>query len=213
VPARPGITNALGCVVADLRHDFVRTVNTPLDVANMDQMHAILAEQATAGTALIEWETVPVEQIDVLVSADMQFVGQTHLLRVALPDITPDRDTVQRLFEQAYHTRFHVDLPEIRAQLVNLNVSVIGRRPPVDLSALIDPTGRAATLDAAKTGMRDVVFENRVQTPIYSRERLPLDAQIIGPAILEQMDTTVVVEPGDRVSQDADGNLIIKLSS
>ncbi len=211
VPARPGITNALGCVVADLRHDFVRTVNTPLDSADMDSVHAILAEQTTAGTALIEAETVPVDQINIMVSADMQFIGQTHLMRVALPDISPSRKTIQRLFEQAYHTRFHVDLPEIRAQLVNLNVSVVGRRPSLDLSALIDPTGRAATLDAAKTGMRNVMFSDHVETPVYDRERLPLDAQITGPAILEQMDTTIVVEPGDHVTQDADGNLIIEL--
>lgn len=214
VPARPGITNALGCVVADLRHDFVRTVNTPLDAADMDGIHSILAEQAAKGRALIDAETVPVDRIDMLVSADMQFIGQTHLLRVALPDLTPDRATIQRLFEAAYHTRFHVDLPEIRAQLVNLNVSVVGRRPSVDLSALIDAAGRDVDLSDAQTGARDVIFSGRViKTPVYARERLPLDAKIIGPAILEQMDTTIVVEPDDRVTQDDDGNLIIELRS
>ena len=60
VPARPGITNALGCVVADLRHDFVNTINQPLDTADMDRVHEIFARQATEGRALIEQENVEI---------------------------------------------------------------------------------------------------------------------------------------------------------
>ncbi|MEM7056594.1 MAG: hydantoinase/oxoprolinase family protein [Pseudomonadota bacterium] len=212
VPARPGITNALGCVVADLRHDFVRTVNMPLDHIDLEAVHAILAQQVAAGVALVEGENVQIDRIDVLVSTDMQFIGQTHLLRVDLPNQTPDRSTIQRLFEQAYHARFHVDLPEIRAQLVNLNVSVVGRRPEVDLAALIDDDGRAITLKEAEIEHRQVMFQDWIGTPVYDRTRLPLEAEIVGPAILEQMDATIVVEPGDRLNQDRDGNLIIALS-
>ena len=211
VPARPGITNALGCVTADLRHDFVRTINTALDGADMAEVHRILAEQAAEGRAMVEAETVAIDGIDTLVSADLQFIGQTHLLRVALPDLTPDRETIQRLFEGAYHRRFRVELPEIRANLVNLNVSVVGRRPPVDLSVLIDAAGRAASLAEAQSGTRRVRFEDWYETPIYRRAQLPLDAVIDGPAIVEQMDATCVVEPGDRAVQDADGNILITL--
>ena len=211
VPARPGITNALGCVVADLRHDFVRTINTGLDHVDMARVHGILAEQAAEGRTLIEAETVAIDRVDVLVSVDMQFVGQTHLLRVALPDMTPDRETIQALFEQAYHQRFRVDLPEIRAQLVNLNVSVIGRRPPLDLSTLIAPAGRAATLSDAQTGTRAVHFGVWHDTPIFQRDRLPLTARLPGPAIVEQMDTTIVIEPEDLATQDSDGNLFVEI--
>ena len=73
----------------------------------------------------------------------MQFVGQTHLINVPLPSAEPDRETLQRLFETAYFARFKVELPEIRANLVNLNTAVIGVRPAVDLSRLIDPDSRA----------------------------------------------------------------------
>ena len=211
VPARPGITNALGCVAADLRHDFVRTVNRALDTVDMDEVHAILAEQEAEGRAMIAAETVAIDGVDVLVSADLQFIGQTHLLRVALPDARPDRATVQRLFEAAYHRRFRVELPEIRANLVNLNVSVVGGSLAVDLSALIDPDGRAAVLDAARTETRPVRFEDWHDTPVYDRALLPLDAVIDGPAIIEQMDATTVIEPGDRAVQDADGNILITL--
>lgn len=214
VPARPGITNALGCVVADLRHDFVRTVNRPVADLNRSLIESVLSEQVAEGTALIDEEAITPDSIAVLHSADMQFVGQTHLINVPLPDGAVDASTLQELFEIAYEARFKVKLPEIRANLVNLNTSVIGQRPSADLSILIDPAGRAATLDGARTGTRSVWFENGgwAETPVYARDRLPLDALVVGPAILEQMDATTVLEPGDRATGDADGNIIIEIA-
>jgi len=145
-------------------------------------------------------------------SADMQFVGQTHLVNVPLPPAVPDRATLQALFETAYFSRFKVKLPEIRASLVNLNTSVIGARPAVDLSALIDPAGRARSLDGALVGTRPVWFDGTWHdTPVYARETLPLDAAIAGPAILEQLDATTVLEPGDMARGDAEGNLVVEV--
>ncbi|MBX3570540.1 MAG: hydantoinase/oxoprolinase family protein [Rhizobiaceae bacterium] len=212
VPARPGITNALGCVVADLRHDFVNTVNHP--VASLDEaaMGAILERHRAEGAALIAKEAAQPETIRYLHSADMQFVGQTHIITVPLPSARIDRAELQDLFEKAYFARFRVDLPEIRASLVNLNTSVIGVREAIDLSRLIDPAGRAATLEAALVERRPVWFAGKwIDTPVYARERLPLDAVVSGPAILEQMDATTVLEPGDRATSDTDGNLIIEV--
>lgn len=210
IPARPGITNALGCVVADLRHDFVRTLNRPLDAVDMSEVHGVLAAQEAEGRRLIGAERIALDAVEVEWSADMQFLGQTHLLRVALPGGRPSRDDLQARFSAAYNARFRVDLPEIRANLMNLNVSVIGRRPALDLSRLIDPAGRRATVAAAQTGVRAVWFAGGWhQTPVYWRDHLPADAALTGPAIVEQMDTTIVVPPGDRVASDALGNLIV----
>lgn len=213
VPARPGITNALGCVVADLRHDFVRTVNQP--VADLDEapMRAILEEQRDEGLALIARETVTPQSVHFVHSADMQFLGQTHLVNVSLPSAEIDRDGLLTLFQNAYFVRFKVSLPEIRANLVNLNTSVIGVRRQVDLSALIDPAGRAADLDGALVEVRPVWFGGDWhETPVYGRERLPLDAVIRGPAILEQFDATTVLEPGDVARSDGDGNLVVEVA-
>ena len=211
VPARPGITNALGCIVADLRHDFVQTVNTPLDQCDIDEVHAAFERQIEDGTAAIGRERVQIADLRVMHSVDMQFIGQTHLLRVPLPDATPTRDALQALFEEAYFRRFQVSLPEIRPALVNVNTSVIGRRPEVDLSLLIDTAQRRATLDQAQTGTRPVWFDGWVDTPVYWRDHLPADATLTGPVIVEQMDCTLVMEPGDTAIQDADGNLIVTL--
>ncbi|MEH7829335.1 hydantoinase/oxoprolinase family protein [Gemmobacter denitrificans] len=210
IPARPGITNALGCTVADLRHDEVRTVNRPLDVVDMDKVHAIWRGQEAEGRARIAAAGLPLDHIEAEFSADMQFIGQTHLLRIPLPDGRPDRAALQQRFEAAYHARFGVALPQIRANLVNLNCSVIGRRPGLDLARLIDPAGRGSLADALQ-GHRRVWFDQPVDTPVYRRETLPLDARIAGPAIIEQMDTTTLLPPGDLLQGDAMGNLILTI--
>ena len=212
VPARPGITNALGCVVADLRHDFVNTLNQPVSGLDEAAVRAVFAAHVEEGRALIAQEAVKPEEIRVRHSADMQFVGQTHIVNVPLPSANVDRATLQALFEKAYFARFKVELPEIRANLVNLNTSVIGVRPAVDLSRLIDPAGRVDSLGAALNETRPVWFDGGWRdTPVYAREKLPLDAVLEGPAILEQMDCTTVLEPGDRARSDADGNIVIEV--
>ena len=212
VPARPGITNALGCVVADLRHDFVNTINQPVKLLDEASLHEVLERHRNEGEALIAKEAVKPDAIRVTHSADMQFVGQTHIINVPLPSSSVSRETLQQLFEKAYFARFKVELPEIRANLVNLNTSVTGVRPQIDLSKLIDPAGRAATLEEARREIRPVWYGGRWHdTPVYAREKLPLDAVIEGPAILEQMDATTVLEPGDHARSDADGNIIIDI--
>ncbi|MGI3168203.1 hydantoinase/oxoprolinase family protein [Pseudooceanicola sp. C21-150M6] len=213
VPARPGITNALGCIVADLRHDFVQTVNRPLDAVELDALHAGFAAQVAEGRAAIARERVEIAEERIAHSVDMQFIGQTHLLRVPLPGPTPAREELQALFEEAYFRRFQVKLPEIRAAVVNLNTSVVGRRAEVDLSLLINASERRATLAEAQSGTRAVWFDGWVDTPVYWRDHLPGDAVIRGPAIVEQMDCTLVMEPGDRAEQDADGNLIVTVGA
>lgn len=212
VPPRPGITNALGCVVADVRHDFVNTVNRPLDGVDIADCRAILARQIETGRRLVAEEPVEIDDIRISHSADMQFIGQTHILSVPLdgPEVT--REDLQARFEKAYYERFHVALPEIRANLVNLNTSVIGRRGEIDLASLIDPAGRRGSQEAARSGSRPVFFDGAwAETPVYWRDHLPVDVEIAGPAIIEQIDTTTVLDPGARATGDGDGNLIIEV--
>jgi N-methylhydantoinase A len=209
VPARPGITNALGCVVADLRHDYVRTVNKPLSAVSDDDIAGICAQQKEQGEATIRNEGVPIRELRAVYSADMQFQGQSHILSVAVerPDIGVAG--LHKAFAAAYWRRFGIELSEIPPVLVNLHTAVIGARPEISLAALA-ATERAPTLRAAQSGERRVWFaDGWHQTPIYARDRLPKDAVFQGPAVLEQLDCTTVIEPGDTVRQDALGNLLI----
>ena len=210
VPCRPGITNAVGCVVADLRHDFVTTLNAPLDSLDEARLAAIFADQAAEGEALIGREKVALQSLRHRFSLDMQFIGQTHLLRVDLDGPETCRDILREKFAEAYFARFRVRLGEGRAAVVNANCSVIGERRGLDLSTLIDPEGRKATLAEALTGHRPVVFEGAwLDTPVYWRDHLPSAFTLTGPALIEQMDTTILIGPGDRAAPDADGNLIL----
>ena len=212
VPARPGITNALGCVVADLRHDFVHTVTTPLAALESDALAPVFARQTAEGERMIAAATVGIVGQRYLYSVDMQYAGQTHLLRVELERPDVDAATLQSLYEAAYWKRFRVALDGIGAIVVNVNTSVIGARPPLDLSTLIDPGGRGASLDAALTGRRRVRFgDGWYDTPVYWRDHLPLDFVLHGPAIIEQMDTTLLVPPRDRAGGTVQGDIIVHI--
>ena len=149
VPARPGLTNALGCLVADLRQDFVNTVNAPLATLDMSVVAATLEAQRARGEAVNAAERDEIVETVVLHGADMQFRGQTHLIRVAIPSPAVSREELQALFDEAYFARFRVRLPEVRAVLVNLVTSVIGRRPGFTLATLAPAPERTGAIIAA----------------------------------------------------------------
>jgi N-methylhydantoinase A len=207
IPARPGLTNALGCLVADLRQDLVNTLNRGLDDIPEEEIAATLAAQRERGLATVLAEKGEVEEAVVLHSADMQFRGQTHLIRVALPDAAMPRAAIQAAFEAAYFARFQVRLPEIRAVLVNLNTSVIGRRRGFDLRALL-PEGDGD----ARIGERALYADGAWhQATVWQRERLRRGARLAGPAIVNQADATTVLEPGCEAVVDELGNLRVRV--
>jgi N-methylhydantoinase A len=205
VPMRPGITNALGCVVADLRHDFVNTVNQPVGSLDPGKVRALIESQVEEGRKLLLREGVAVQGTRFLFSADMQFQGQSHILTVPLPGPGVQREQLQALFDRAYWDRFGVELPEIRAVLVNVHTAVIGLRPRLDLGLLKKQAGKPPSRS------RDVWFESGWRkTPVYQREAMP--AEFEGPAIVEQLDCTTVLEPGNVARPDALGNLVVEVS-
>ncbi|QIE56151.1 hydantoinase/oxoprolinase family protein [Pikeienuella piscinae] len=213
VPARPGVTNALGCALADLRHDFVRTLNRPLDAVDEAALHGIFAEQIAEGEALLDRESVAMCGREKFHSVDMQFTGQSHVLNVPLEGPTPTRNGLRERFAAVYFARFGIELTGARVNLVNVATSVIGERPAVDLAALIDPAGRRGSLREAETARRPVWFKGGWRpTPVYRREWLPLRFTLKGPAVIEQMDATVLVGPGDRATGDAIGDILIDVT-
>ena len=212
VPMRPGITNAVGCVVADVRHDYVNSVNVPLTQVDMDQVHDIFVSQIRAGKEIIASEGIDIEEMVIIHQVDMQFQGQTHILNFPVQSPSVSRSALQSLFEKAYWNRFNVELPEIRAVLVNLHPSVIGRRKPVPLRTLISKAKHKKKLGDCIMHSRPVWFDSGWHdTPIYNREFLPPKIKFRGPAVIEQLDTTTVVEPENHAEVDKAGNLIISL--
>ena len=207
IPARPGITSAIGCIVADVRHDYVNSVNAPVDTLDMDQVVTILEAQMAEGRRTIAREGIAVEDLRFVHDADMQFLGQSHILTVPLPGPEVSREALRTLFEEAYWKRFAVELPEIQAVLVNLHTAAIGRRQAADLSAIAPGTGDRLGDPVA---YRRVWYESGWrQTPVFRRADVPPGARLEGPAIIEQLDTTIVIEPGSQAAADPAGNLIV----
>ncbi|WP_108659727.1 hydantoinase/oxoprolinase family protein [Acuticoccus kandeliae] len=214
VPRYPGVTSALGCVIANIRHDQVRTLNLSLagiDAAALDKR---MVEEAEATRAVVADARLAVERIDTSFALDMHYVGQTHTLSVPLP-VTFDgagtgisEATIRTAFETAYEAQFGRLLPGVPMRIVNLRTSAIGVRPPFDLASLAPEGG---TVEGARTGTREVWFDGAFHTAtIYDRLALPVGARIDGPAILEQPDATTVVDPDLAARIDSFGNLIVE---
>jgi N-methylhydantoinase A len=89
-----------------------------------------------------------------------------------------------------------------------IRTTVIGVRPIPSLAP--DTVGQSVSLEAARLGARSVyMLGEMISCPIYQRDHLPIGATLAGPAVIEQADTTTLVEPGMTVNVDTDGNLIL----
>jgi N-methylhydantoinase A len=215
VPRFPGVTSALGCVIADIRHDQVQTVNLALEGLDAAALDRRMMAEAAAARAVVEDAGLAMERVDILFELDMHYLGQTHTVAVPLP-VEPkeggtgiDEAKVRAAFEQAYQASFSRLLPGVPARIVSLRTAAIGRRPRFDLRALAPEAG--SSIEAARQGSRPVWFGGGWHdTALYSRLALPVGAVVHGPAILEQPDATTVVDPGLVARVDALGNVIME---
>ncbi len=213
VPRFPGVTSALGCIIADIRHDQVQTVNLALAAIDAAALDRRLVAEATAAVAVVEAAGLPIQRIDIVFEADMHYVGQTHTVAVRLPIQITDGTTaiseliLRQAFDAAYQSQFGRLLPTLGIRLVNIRTAAIGRRPHFDLAALAP--GPGASLAAADRGSRDVWFGGWRRATIHDRLLLPVGAEIPGPAILEQPDATTIVDPGLTARIDPFGNVIV----
>ena len=213
VPRFPGITSALGCVLADLRHDLVQTLNLMLDGLDAQALERRMRAAGREAGAVIAAAGIPVARTEVVYELDMHYLGQTHTVAVPLP-VAPQGDgvteaMVRSAFEAAYLASFSRLLPELPARIVSLRVAAIGRRPPFDFSVFAPES--SASLEKARLRSRPVWFDGGWRdTPVWSRLDLPAGAAIAGPAILEQADATTAIEPGFAGRIDPLGNLIVE---
>jgi N-methylhydantoinase A len=210
IPRYPGVTSALGCVIADMRHDFVLTVNRLLDEVDVDALAADLRRLASEGTALLERAQAQFTGRDTIVELDMSYVGQTHT--VAVPLAGPvDAAAIRAAFEARYRAAYGRLLDGIAMRVLNLRVAVIGRRPKLDLMRLAPAPG--GSIAAAQRGTRRIYVDGGfAAAPVYARLELPAGAVVAGPAMLEQPDTTIFIDPGLAGSVDRFGNVVLALT-
>jgi N-methylhydantoinase A len=215
VPRYPGVTSAMGCVIADMRQDFVQTVNAMLAGIDTASLAAHMQAHVDSGLATLEAARTSFEARETSFTLDMAYLGQTHTVSVPLPvtvqegRVTPPSEAeIAEAFDAAYRETYGRLLKNGTRRIINLRTAVTGKRPRFDLSTLAPEGG---STEAALKGRRRVHFgEAWHETRIYDRLALPVGAEVRGPAILEQPDTTVLIEPELVGRIDSFGNTIIE---
>ena len=211
VPRYPGIVSALGCVIADMRQDFVRTYIEPLASIDINAMSGVVTDFSKRGEQQLTEANAEFSTIENRVSLDMLYLGQTHTVDVLLTtDEVSDlsQDVLRAAFEKHYLQSYGRLLDDVEIGIINLRTAVIGKRPKFDLSTLA-PTD-SYTIEHAKTDVRQVYFNGEnCEATIYDRLVLPIGAKVTGPCVLEQPDTTIWIEPGFCAEVDVLGNLIV----
>lgn len=211
VPAHPGILSALGLLATDMQHEFVSTERAAIDSLDFEKLEARYADLVAQAVAQLDKDDVPQKSRVIRRLADCRYAGQGYEVRFDVPagDINEDWvEATKAAFNKAHDAEYG---HSFKAPIEIINIRVVG-------VGLIDelkwPLAEGQSGDPRPVTTRDVVFEEdgkarSFPTPHYDREALGAGAEVQGPAIIEQYDTTTVVPPHCRVRVDTFGNLVI----
>jgi N-methylhydantoinase A len=208
LPPYPGVLCALGCAMADLKYDASRTVEQPVADLAPGSVAEILRLQRSAVAASLSESEIPVETTIIAHVAEMSYVGQIHALRVPVePEWQPSRMAEE--FQKVYAREYGNTLGDIPVTVVSLKTSLRGIRPHGQRPA----AQAVSATPAVPTATRSVYFDGWRDTPIYDRAQLVPGNTFAGPAIIEQVDTTAVIESGMAARVDIFGNILIEMQT
>jgi N-methylhydantoinase A len=205
VPLFPSHFSALGMLLADERHDFIRTVYS--DLANVDfaMLVGVHDEMVADAKAALRHNKGAQYQVQL----DLRYVGQEFTLSVPV-ELSQlkraDRSGIRTAFDQLYEQRYAHHSPEEPVEMVNIRLGAIGKRPKLNFPSLA-PSGAAAPVRE-----RAVYFTSAskpLAAKIYRRETLGAGAQIAGPALIQEHGTTTVLFEHDRCQVADSGELIV----
>src|SRR5262245_23328160 len=207
VPLFPSHFSALGMLVADERHDFIRTVYS--DLANVDfgDLVKVYGEMRDEARSSLRHSRGAEEQI----ALDLRYVGQEFTLSVpvTLAQLKAgSREAIRADFDALYEHRYAHHSPEEPVEMVNMRLGVIGKRAKLAFPRL----GKARSAKAAHH--RDVYFtdsKKAVRCPVYQRDALAAGTRIAGPAIVQELGTTTVLFKGDDCKVASSGELVIRV--
>ena len=211
VPRYPGVNSALGCVMSDLRHDEVRTMNLMLDELDCSHLKELIQAITEPSKKLIEQSKASLKSVKSVIELDMLYVGQSHSVSVPLTaDINSlTVDTIRKSFIEVYSQNYSRPLSGIPIRILNLRISVIGVRPAVDLKILAKGN-RAKKIEECILAEQKIYAEGTWHNAqIIDRLRLPEGSLIHGPALLVQGDATIYVDPKITARTDKFGNIIM----
>lgn len=207
VPAHPGLMSAIGLLAADIRGDFGLTCLAPAGPEGLPQVQAAFADLGARRDAWAAAEGVDAAALRIEHALDLRYRGQSSELVLPLPAV-PDAAGLAACvdaFHRQHAERFGYAMPHRAVEVVTARlVAVAARRPP--------PAERSPSAAVPlPPSHREVWFRATgfLRTPVLQRATLDPGAEVAGPAVIEQMDTTTIVPPGWTARGDAQGNLLL----
>ncbi len=215
VPEVPGLLCALGLLVADLRTDYSMTRLLDVGPQIIDEARSVVTTLESRATQWFDEEAIPAERRRVNRVVDMRYRGQNYELPVIIQDGEISEASLTALragFDRAHEQFYGYSAPEETAQIVTFRLEAIGVVATAEIrpSPLSDPDP-----SSARTGTRSIYFPESggfVETPLFKRSLLSAGNEITGPAIIDQLDATTVILPGQHARVDSFRNLIIETS-
>lgn len=213
IPFAPGVTSALGLLMSDVKHDYVRSKLAPLKEVGLEEVNRLFSQLIEQAKTDLRSEGFNDNEMALQPFLDLRYAGQGYELTVPSP-MSPlkaaDLDLMRQRFD-SQHEQAHGHKAESEpVELVSLRLVSVGLVPQAKLSPV---KSRGKELDAAKTGKRKIFFgkeHGSLNCRIYSRDLLEPDHKIAGPAVIEQMDTTTVIHPEQEATVDSYRNMIVK---
>ncbi len=210
VPLYPGVNSAIGLLEADVKHDYAASKLTLINALEATDASAILASLAGNARGELTAEGFGDDQIQLDYALDMRYAGQGYEITIELDKGELSADDlllVRAAFDRRHRQLFGHNAPEELVEVVTYRVVGIGKGADVELPKFNNTGG---TLKDAYLGDRDARFMNETHpTPVYQRERLDVGLEIKGPAVVEQLDSTLVINPGQTARVDDWKNIII----
>jgi N-methylhydantoinase A len=209
LPAAAGVTAAIGLLAAEVKFDVARTYVRRLDAVDPGALTAMFDEMAAQATAVVR-ESAVAGTVTLARSVDARYVGQGYELTVPVPAGPLDATALARVratFDEIYAARYGYANAAEPVETVTWKLSAIGGAPRVTL-AKASADGR----DGGLKGRRRAWFpETRgwTECPVYDRYALAPGAQLTGPAIIEERESTSVLPPGTTATVDEYANLIV----
>ena len=209
-PRHPGIASALGCLLVDIRHDLTRMCLFPAEQASTPRIEGLFAELEAEARKRLADDGVAAEAMRLRRTIDMRYAGQWRQLSIEMP---PGQGVETALTHfHAEHERAFAFRDEARPVEVYAARVVAEGVVPKPQSAGTKAMNDVVKLPGAATH-RQVYFSERsayVETPVYKRDTLIAGARIAGPAVVEQLDSTVILSPGTVSSVTPDLHIITR---
>ena len=213
-PLGAGVMSAIGFLTAPLSMSFARSLPGRLDTLDWATAAAAVCEMEVSGRETLG-RTIDPDTVSFRRFADMRYVKQGFDVRVALDNDPLElgyRDTLKRAFEDAYRAIYGHIMPDVPIEIVSWRIVAEGPKPRLTLPQAASANG---DISAATKGTRQIYLPAEkalVETPVYDRYSLPAGADLAGPVVIEERESTVVINGNGRIQVDGNCNLIIDLA-